>query len=246
MRQLYYTIQTLIRGKGSNILKILSLTLGLFISILLFARVAFELSYNRNYQDAENLYAIYASYTIENKTNVGEIIVGPIPSKLAELFPEEIESATVVRDHHRVVFYNSDHRIGNIRTIFADSDYFRTMGIEVISGDTEELNETFHVFISQTLSRQIFEDKNPIGEILMYDKNLPVTVRGVYKDLPQNCSMPHDVVISLPTVISHFRFGYGWNGGDSYKGFVRFKNKAAVGRIEARLPDFVKTYMVRF
>lgn len=29
MKQLYYTIQTLLRGRGSNIIKVISLTLGL-------------------------------------------------------------------------------------------------------------------------------------------------------------------------------------------------------------------------
>lgn len=43
MKQLYYTIQTLLRGRGSNVIKVISLTLGLLVGILLFARVAFEL-----------------------------------------------------------------------------------------------------------------------------------------------------------------------------------------------------------
>lgn len=40
MRQLYYTLQTLIRGKGSNLIKIISLGLGLAVSILIFSRQA--------------------------------------------------------------------------------------------------------------------------------------------------------------------------------------------------------------
>ena len=41
MKQIYYVIRTLLRGHGSNVIKILSLALGLTMSILLFARVAF-------------------------------------------------------------------------------------------------------------------------------------------------------------------------------------------------------------
>ncbi len=46
MKQFYYTIQTLLRGQGNNMIKIVSLTLGLFVGILLFSRVAFELNYD--------------------------------------------------------------------------------------------------------------------------------------------------------------------------------------------------------
>lgn len=47
MRQLYYVIRTLLRGRGSNLIKIISLGLGLTMSILLFARVAFEQSFDK-------------------------------------------------------------------------------------------------------------------------------------------------------------------------------------------------------
>ena len=42
MKQLYYVIQTLMHGKNANVIKIVSLGLGLTMSILLFSRVAYE------------------------------------------------------------------------------------------------------------------------------------------------------------------------------------------------------------
>ena len=59
MRQLYYTFRTLLRGRGGNLTKIISLTLGLLVGILLFARVAFELNYDSYYQEPENLFQLY-------------------------------------------------------------------------------------------------------------------------------------------------------------------------------------------
>ena len=48
MRQLYYTFRTLLNRRGLNLAKIISLTLGLFMGILLFARVTFELSFDNH------------------------------------------------------------------------------------------------------------------------------------------------------------------------------------------------------
>ena len=45
MRHFYYTIQTLLHERGVNIIKIISMTLGIFVGILLFSCVAFQLSY---------------------------------------------------------------------------------------------------------------------------------------------------------------------------------------------------------
>ena len=63
MKQIYYVIQTLLRGRGSNIIKVVSLGLGLTMSILLFARVAFEQSYDTCYKDYDNLYQIFSIFT---------------------------------------------------------------------------------------------------------------------------------------------------------------------------------------
>ena len=53
MNTIYYAIQNIIRGKDSTIIKVVSLSLGLFLSIILFARVALELNYDTFYQEHE-------------------------------------------------------------------------------------------------------------------------------------------------------------------------------------------------
>lgn len=58
MKQIYYVIQTLLRGRGSNIIKVLSLGLALTMSILLFVRVVFEQSYDTCYRDGPHLSAL--------------------------------------------------------------------------------------------------------------------------------------------------------------------------------------------
>lgn len=64
MKQLYYVIRTLLRGRGSNIIKVISLGLGLTMSILLFSRVAFEQSYDTCYKDYDDLYQIYSIFRL--------------------------------------------------------------------------------------------------------------------------------------------------------------------------------------
>ena len=43
MKQLKYAIQNVIRGKGSNIVKVVSITLGLLVSVILIAKVAIRI-----------------------------------------------------------------------------------------------------------------------------------------------------------------------------------------------------------
>ena len=58
MKQLYYALQNIIRGKDSNIIKIVSITCGLLVSIILFAKIAFELNYDTWFPNSNRLYVV--------------------------------------------------------------------------------------------------------------------------------------------------------------------------------------------
>ena len=58
MRQLYYTIRYLLRGRGGNVIKVLSLTLGLGVGLILFARVAFVFFLEKKILQMENFYIV--------------------------------------------------------------------------------------------------------------------------------------------------------------------------------------------
>ncbi len=164
MKQIYYVIQTLLRGRGSNIIKVVSLGLGLTMSILLFARVAFEQSYDTCYKDYDNLYQIFSIFTANGEQfQPQKQNCGPVAGAILENFPQEVEAATSVAYFLGAPLYNGTVRF-DARTLLADSLFFRTMGIEVLSGNPEkELMQQDVIFLSARLARKIFGDEDPIG-----------------------------------------------------------------------------------
>lgn len=132
MRQLYYTIRYLLRGRGGNVIKVLSLTLGLGVGLILFARVAFELSFDTFFDQVEDLYSVHVRYN-DDKTGEEDgsrILFAPIPEALRQEFPE-IQYATVCRRRYGAVLYHGEDRF-KPRLMMADSLFFRTMGIKVL------------------------------------------------------------------------------------------------------------------
>ena len=244
MRQLYYSIRTLLRGWGTNLTKIISLTLGLFIGILLFSRVVFELSFDSGYKEADKLCVINAVYTIGGEVkDASPVVMGPVPGAIYDAFPEAIESVTVVSDWYGENTLFKDNIRLQPKMIMADSLYFQTMGIEVISGDPKELTNPEVMFVSQSFAREAFGDENPVGKTLLYNKNMPMTVKGIYADLPENCSLPHDVVISFSTIVKYNWQYIGWDGGDSFLGFVRLKEASNMEAVNARIDQAIEKHM---
>ena len=243
MKQLYYVIRTLLRGRGSNIIKVISLGLGLTMSILLFSRVAFEQSYDTCYKDYDDLYQIYSIFSAEGEQfEPKKQNCGPVAGAILENFPKEVEAAASNAYFDSSPLYNGSVRI-DARKILADSLFFKTMGIEVLSGNPEkDLMQNDVIFLSDDLAQKIYGGENPIGKVISYNKELQLTVKGTYVDLPENATMRPEAVISMPTAWSRDWGNYSWRGGDSYYEYIRFRPGADKEVVNARLDAMIQKY----
>lgn len=244
MKQIYYVIQTLLRGRGSNIIKIISLGLGLTMSILLFARVAYEQSFDKCYKDYDNLYQMFSIFSTDNeKGTESEINYGPVAGAILENFPKEVEAATSFCRWMSSPLYNGNNCF-DIKKAQVDSLFFRTMGIEVLSGNPEkDLIQNDVVFLCHSLAQQMFGNEDPIGKVITYDKIIKLTVKGTYVDLPENATVNPEAVISLSTIFSRYgAYGYSWSGGDSWYAYIRFRPGADKETVHSRLDAMIQKY----
>lgn len=246
MRQLYYSILMLLRGRGNNVTKVISLTLGLFIGILLFAYVAFQLSYNRSFDKPEQLYLAYMT-DVTGSNEGTHSIYGPFAKAMREGFLQEVEDATVFRDNGTLAYYSGKKRLQE-HTIWADWNLFSTLRVKVLAGKAEDLQIADAVFISRSVAEKICEgnDLNTlIGKQLYLDRKTPFTIWGVFEDLSANVDFPFDVVMSMNALWNNNRAGWGFDF--SYTSIIRFRNPVQdVPVVEARLPELVKKYMPDF
>lgn len=239
MKQLYYTLMTLLRGQGSNIIKVISLTIGLFIGIILFARVAFELSYNNGYKEPDKLAVVVGIYTSNGvPSSPTKIIMGPVPGTIMKDFPEEVECASLGRDQGDATFFLGEQRhVGNM--VVGDTLFFRTMGIPVTSGQEMDLSMNNMAFISEEFARRIFGTTDVIGKTLMQDKTQEITIRGTFIQVEENNSIRPDIVKSIAGWGGYM----GWGGGDSFQGFVRLKEASDLEKVNKRIDAVVEQYM---
>lgn len=244
MRQIFYAYQNLIRGWTEQTVKVVSLAVGLLVSILLFARVAFELNYDNFYPEAEQLYMVQCDY-INDKGEAAtpfKNVYGKVPSALLENFPEYIESATVIREDWSFVLFNGDKRFDDFKLIISDEHLFATTGIQVLKGEAEALTRPDVVFLSESFARKVFGDVDPVNKTLLKNKETPITVGGVFADIPENSELRYDVVYSFATLLAGDRGGWGYDL--SYRGLIRFRDTStAVDNVTARIPELMKKYL---
>ena len=245
MKQLYYVIQTLRHAAGSNLFKVVSLGLALAMSVLLFARVAYEQSYDTCFRDYDDICQVWMRYIMNGeKLDWQEQNMGPTVGTILEHFPDQVEAGTCTQ------FFLASAPLyhGNVRfnepKICADSLFFRTMGIEVLSGNpVQDLQQPHVIYLSESFAKRLFGNANPIGQTLDYNHERSLTVRGTYADIPDNTTVKADAIISMPPSWVKTQLNYSWDGGDSYPQYVRLKPGTDVDKLNARIDALISQLM---
>lgn len=117
------------------------------------------------------------------------------------------------------------------------------MGIEVLKGNPHELGNPETMFISESFARKAFGNEDPIGKVLLYKRSFPMTVKGVYADIPENSSLRHDVVISFATIIKYEWECVSWTCGDSFEGYIRLKETGSLEKVNSRIDKVIEKYL---
>lgn len=244
MKQIYYTLRYLLHSRGNNGIKIVSLTLGLAMSLVLFTQVAFDLSYDKFYPDADRIYRIRRQLSMGNgggqekmEMNI-PIINAPVPAAMMKEFPE-IEIATVGSSWSYPGKYTVDEsdRAFTAVTMVADSLFLDVFSFPLLQGNIEGFRDPSSIYISESTALRIFGTTDAVGQALSEGPRV-YTVRGVFQDLPKNCHMSFDMLKSM--VIYGTR--PGWRNNDAYVGYVKFVPGANPADVEAKIPAMLEKY----
>ena len=250
MRQIYYSIRTLLRERGSNLIRVISLSLGLTIGILLFSQIVFELSYENCYPEAERLAMVRAQITNlstgeimgDDGTNYDYTVFAPTANAVAESMPEEVEYASCVLPEREYNIYYEEKLLSDVDYIYVDSCFFQVFGIPLLKGNLKDLIIPGSVFVSELFARETFADEDPVGKILSADKQNTFTIRGVYKDVPENTMLTHDFVVSIYNNNGGYQAGNGWNGNDVFYTFLRLRRESDMDKVNDNIQRVIEKY----
>lgn len=239
MKQIYYAIQNIIRGKDSTIIKVVSLSLGLFISIILFALVGSQLSYDSFYQDNEDIYVVQTAWDNGkgmSKPNYHNIY--PTGRTLMEHFPEQVESATVIFSWpgNEYKHGTQTHTLNSIKT---DSLFFQTMGVPLLKGNAKDLSMVDALFLSESAARKVFGDENPIGKTMNWMDQLEVIVKGIFADIPENTTIKPEAILSIHDGNPRLN----WTSGGNYKTMLRLRKGSDADFINQRTKAIFDNYL---
>lgn len=243
MKNFRFALRYLRRLRGGTVARVVSLSLGLAVGLLVFSYASYNLTADRCFRDGERIFQLWAHYNTSQMTGYTSQLQAPIAPALAEEMPQ-IEAATRLWGPRR----DDAVRDGNsfpMHYILADTLFFDVLGFDVLQGDPHKaLAHQDQVMISESAARKIFGKRDPVGQLLLLKGTDSLTVAGVFRDPDPN---QHLGKFDMLRSFEHARrtMNTSWRGGDSFSSYIKLREGALIGEVEAQTAAFIDRHDLR-
>ncbi len=232
------TFRNFSREKAFTLINITGLTLGIAACLLISLYVIDEMSYDRFYPNADNIYRVRNEVLI-NGSGGGGVTTPPILAEtiVAEL-PEVVAATRVFNAGFPVLEYG-DHSFSEELYFWADSSFFDVFEVEFIYGQAEgALDRPNTVVFTESMVLKYFgEGINPVGMAVTYKSTGEETeITGVIKDPPDNTHFPFEFLCSLasyPEILTNTR----WTNNFIWT-YIKLAEGTDMEIVQAKLPAF--------
>lgn len=241
-------VRNLLRQRGTTLLNISGLTLGLATSLILFLLVRYHKSFDTYHSNYHRIYRANVSSDGNDGKNYTSGVYPGFPEVFNADFPEAEEVTFVsYRNGGLIVIpqtsgepkkYDEERGIAYIQP-----NFFKVFDRKILVGDSEKgLDEPNEVIISKRSAIKYFDKEDAVGEVLRYDDQ-DFRVTAIMEDFPSNTDLPFDILASYITV-KKSRDESAWTGiWSDDQCYFTVKEGSTIADIEARMPAFVTKYL---
>ncbi|MDX9846838.1 MAG: ABC transporter permease [Tenuifilaceae bacterium] len=238
------------RNSFFSIINILGLTIGIVSAILVLLFVGEESAFDRHHTKHDRIFRIISNFHVNDKQDLFAVSSVPIAPTLKEEFAE-IEEFVRFANVDNFFFRYNGTEYNEEEFYFTDSTMFKVFDHKFIAGDPlSALSRPGSIVLTETLAMQLFGSDNPIGKVLLGDRNDAFTVTGVIEEVPRTSHFRFRALISINTIIEQVgadRFndnssGSFWNV--NVYSYLLFKEGTSPETITQNYEPFNEKYIV--
>ena len=214
-----------IHFQKNHIIRILTLSLGIAISVILLSKIFFELSYNDYITDKDNTYIVNENYSEhEGEFDSSPHVSGLIASGIQKYVPGVVlvTRFTGIGWGSNLIIDESNNKYAG-KTALVDTNFFKVFPLKIIAGDPIKILDQKHYgLISASVAQRMGGAEKVLGHTFKRDdnKNMEFVINGIFEDFPKNSDFDYDILISINSFPSE---GLNrWFGTDRFTSFVKF------------------------
>jgi putative ABC transport system permease protein len=221
-----------------SILNISGMVIGMVGAILILLWVQDEWSYDRHFENADNLYRV-----IENENpSSGEVSMlvptpGALASALKDEYPEIIRSSRYTPSP--LTLKKGDEFIEETVALI-DKDFLKMFNIKFVRGDINSaLNDPHNIVITEEMAHKYFDNEDALGKTLQ-SRGYAVTVTGVVKSLPHNSHIRFNFLVPVDWLMEFGAHINDW--GERFHTYIELKEGTDSKMVDEKIQDFIKKH----
>lgn len=199
-------LRYLLKSKAFSLINILGLAVGMACSVMLFLHVTNELSYDRHFRNAKDIYRLAVKSSMGENQFEAAVTGGPLAITLQQELPEVI-AHTRLREGQLTLISSGEHAFYEEGILYADSNFFEIFNYPLVQGNpagTLDLPRT--VVLKESAAIKFFGTADVVGRHLKWNNKDTYTVTAVIKDFTGNSHLNFDILVSFSTLYENERF----------------------------------------
>ncbi len=242
-------LRNLFKNKVYTVINVTGLAIGLACFILIGIYILNEVSYDRFYSNADNIYRLNTHVDVNGISNSYPAAHYPACFDMVDDYPEVVNATAMYKTFYLSnvlprLKYN-DMEFEEKKFYFADSGFFSVFDFEFKYGNpAEAFSNSYSVVLTDEASKKYFGNENPIGKILQFQDTVSLKVTGVLQPFAGRTHLDFDFLATSKLLLNQI---VGRDVDSQYVGlwyysYIVLQPGASPNAFMDKLPSFVKKY----
>jgi putative ABC transport system permease protein len=187
------------KNKATLATNIVGLSIGLATTILLVVFMLHEWSYDRHFENADNIYRLHSVWEESGHSSVEPINLRQAFTEIPQNVAGIDKAVQIFRGGSVELGYQNDRFAGN-HLLYVDSTFFSIFDFHPIEGNLQQsLTNPNSMVLTESLASKIFGNRQAVGQALQFEEKT-YTVAAVIENVPLNTHFSFDFLMPMASL----------------------------------------------
>lgn len=230
------------KNKVFSFINVLGLTIGITVCMMIYLFIMNEFSVDNFHKNEDHIYRVMRQATMDDKLQSVAYLSGMYQPALLNDFNGQITNAVRVNQSDNLITIGTQS-FHEKKELDVDKNFFNFFSFPLLKGaPATVLKDLNSIVLTETTAKKYFGSvDNAMGQIVTLNKETPLKVTGIAKDVPSNSHLDFDLVTSLERLRDR-SWMTTWINNGIYT-YVQLAPNTTQAQLQKQLPAFMEKYM---
>jgi len=232
--------RNLLNGKTHSFINITGLSVGMAVALLIGLWIWDEFSFDKNFEHYDRIVRVMQHQTMNGDVGTQTNMPIPLGYKLREDYKGDFKYVVLSRTEGHIISVG-DKKLGT-QGNFMQPEAPYLFSFDMLKGARSGLTDPSSIMLSAKLAKSLFNDADPVNQLIKIDNKYVVKVTGVYRDFPSGSTLKDiefvsawDLYMTTSPFLKQFAL-HEW-GNNSWDIYAELQPGASVEQLSAKIRD---------